>query len=132
MCGMPVHTLRKPARPQQLTAAYMKALDLHMAEFRAGTADRAWGIRDFAERLFVHPTHLSNTLQEVTGRSPCDLYEERLMEVARELLAGSGVSAAEVARQLTMDPSNFGKFFKRFEGITPKQFREKLAMRRSA
>ena len=110
----------------------MKALDLHMAEFRAGTADRAWGIRDFAERLFVHPTHLSNTLQEVTGRSPCDIYEERLMDVARELLIGSNGSAAEVARQLTMDPSNFNKFFKRFEGITPKQFRERRATRRSA
>lgn len=103
-----------------------------MEEFRAGTADRAWEIRDFAERLFVHPTHLSNTLQEVTGRSPCDLYEEGLMEVARELLSTSALSAAEVARRLTMDPSNFNKFFKRFEGITPKQFREQQAMRRSA
>ncbi|HMW98487.1 MAG TPA: helix-turn-helix transcriptional regulator [Flavobacteriales bacterium] len=129
---MPVRKIRRPSRPQELSAAYMKALDLHMAEFRAGTADRAWGIRDFAERLFVHPTHLSNTLQEVTGRSPCDIYEERLMDVARELLIGSKGSAAEVARQLTMDPSNFNKFFKRFEGITPKQFRELRAMRHSA
>ncbi|MBK8498501.1 MAG: helix-turn-helix transcriptional regulator [Flavobacteriales bacterium] len=121
-----------PLRPQQLTAAYMKALDRHMAEFRVGTADRAWEIRDFAERLFVHPAHLSNTLQEVTGRSPCDIYEERLMEVARDLLTTSQSSAAEVARQLTMDPSNFGKWFKRFEGITPKQYRERQAMRQTA
>jgi len=129
---MPVRRSQRPLRPQELTAAYKKALALHMEEFRAGTADRAWEIRDFAERLFVHPTHLSNTLQEVTGRSPCDLYEEGLMEVARELLSTSALSAAEVARRLTMDPSNFNKFFKRFEGITPKQFREQQAMRRSA
>ncbi|MBS1569060.1 MAG: helix-turn-helix transcriptional regulator [Bacteroidetes bacterium] len=129
---MPVRKIKQPLRPQELTAAYLRALDRHMGEFRAGTADRAWGIREFAERLFVHPTHLSNTLQEVTGRSPCDLYEEKLMDVARELLLASDVSAAEVARQLTMDPSNFGKFFKRYEGITPKQYRERKAMRRSA
>ena len=110
----------------------MNALEGHMAAFRAGTADRAWEIRDFAERLFVHPTHLSNTLHEVTGRSPCDIYEERLMDVARELLCTSEASAAEVARQLTMDPSNFSKFFKRFEGMTPKRFREQQAIRRSA
>ncbi len=128
---MSVRRSQRPLRPQELTDAYLKALDHHMAEFRAGTADRAWEIRDFAARLFVHPTHLSNTLQEVTGRSPCDIYEERLMEVARELLSTSEVSAAEVARRLTMDPSNFNKFFKRFEGITPKQFREQQAMRRS-
>ena len=122
----------KPLRPQQLTAAYLKALDGHMAEFRAGTADRAWEIRDFAEVLFVHPTHLSNTLQEVTGRSPCDFYEEGLMKVARELLVTTELSAAEVARRLTMDPSNFSKFFKRYEGLTPKRFREDRAIRRSA
>lgn len=129
---MPVRSIPKPLRPQQLTAAYMKALDRHMAEFRAGTADRAWGIRDFAARLFVHPTHLSNTLQEVTGRSPCDHYEEGLMGVARDLLLTTELSAAEVARRLTMDPSNFNKFFKRFEGLTPKQYREQQAMHRSA
>jgi AraC-like DNA-binding protein len=30
----------------------------------------------------------------------------------------------EIARHLTFDPSNFTKFFKHFEGITPKKFRE--------
>lgn len=129
---MAIHRIDKVRRPKALTAAYLKALDRHMDEFRAGTADRAWEIHDFAERLFVHPTHLSNTLQEVTGSSPCDLYEERLMDVARELLTTSAASAADVARQLTMDPSNFGKWFKRFEGITPKQFRERQAMGRTA
>ncbi|MBK9176230.1 MAG: helix-turn-helix transcriptional regulator [Flavobacteriales bacterium] len=129
---MPVRRISKPIRPQQLTAAYLKALGRHMAEFRAGTADRAWEIRDFAELLFVHPTHLSNTVQEVTGRSPCDFYEEGLMDVARELLLTTEISAAEVARRLTMDPSNFNKFFKRFAGTTPKRFREERLMRRSA
>ena len=129
---MPVRSILKPLRPQQLTAAYMKALDRHMDEFRSGTADRALEIHDFAEHLFVHPTHLSNTVQEVTGSSPCDLYEERLMDVARELLTTLPSSAAEIARRLTMDPSNFGKWFKNFEGITPKQYRERQAMRRTA
>lgn len=129
---MPARSIPKSLRPQQLTAAYLKVLDRHMAEFRAGTADRAWEIRDFAERLFVHPTHLSNTVQEVTGRSPCDHYEEGLMDVARDLLLTTELSAAEVARRLTMDPSNFNKFFKRFEGMTPKRFREERAIRRRA
>ena len=129
---MAIHRIDRVRRPKELTAAYLKALDRHMDEFRSGTADRAWEISDFAEKLFVHPTHLSNTVQEVTGSSPCDLYEERLMDVARELLTTLPSSAAEIARQLTMDPSNFGKWFKRFEGITPKQYRERQAMRRTA
>lgn len=57
-------------------------------------------------------------------KSPCDIYEEKLMSVAKELILTSGLSMADIARQLTFDPSNFIKFFKHFEGITPGQFRE--------
>jgi AraC-like DNA-binding protein len=41
------------------------------------------------------------------------------------MLLTTNLSVAEIARTLTFDPSNFSKFFKHFEGITPKQFREK-------
>jgi AraC-like DNA-binding protein len=119
-------------RPQEITQRYLTLLDAHMSAFAAGTVDRAWGVKDFADRMFIHPKHLSNTLQEVTGQSPCDLYEERLMEVARRLLLAGDGPVAEVARQLTMDPSNFSKFFRRYEGITPLRYRELERMRRSA
>ena len=55
---------------------------------------------------------------------PCDIYEERLMNIAKELILTTKLSIAEIARQLTFDPSNFSKFFKHFAGITPKQFRD--------
>jgi AraC-like DNA-binding protein len=32
---------------------------------------------------------------------------------------------ADIAASLTYDPSNFTKFFKRFAGLTPKQYRER-------
>lgn len=54
------------------------------------------------------------------------------MEVARRLLLAGDGPVAEVARQLTMDPSNFSKFFRRYEGITPLRYRELERMRRSA
>ena len=50
--------------------------------------------------------------------------ERKLMDIAKELILTTDLAIAEIARQLTFDPSNFTKFFKHFEGITPKKFRE--------
>ena len=68
-------------------------------------------------------------IKEELKKSPCDIYEKKLMGIAKELILTSDLSIAEIARQLTFDPSNFTKFFKHFEGITPKQFRELAAVK---
>jgi len=46
------------------------------------------------------------------------------VDLAKELLISSNRSVAQIARQLDFDPSNFTKFFKIYEGTTPKKFRE--------
>ncbi|MNL57280.1 DNA-binding transcriptional regulator AraC [compost metagenome] len=45
------------------------------------------------------------------------------MEISKSLLQIDKMPISEVARTLTYDPSNFTKFFKRFSGKTPKQYR---------
>lgn len=114
------------SRPVELTTQFYKVLEGHLAEVRAGKALKLFGIRDLAERLFVHPVHLSNTIKEVTGKSPCDIYEEQIIDIAKNLLRDSSLTIADVAEQLTFDPSNFTKFFKKWEGITPKNYRNQL------
>ena len=110
-------------RQQQLVDNYVRALDNHISDLRTGKVQETLEIRDFADLLHVHPGHLSNTIQNVLGQSPCDLYENKLVELAKQLLLTTDFSIGEIARQLTYDPSNFTKFFKHFEGITPKEFR---------
>jgi len=111
-------------RQKELFKQYISALDQHIQQLKEGNTDRALEIRDFANILHVHPVHLSNTIKEVGGRSTCDLYEERLLKVSKELLLETDMPIAEIATQLSYDPSNFTKFFKRYAGITPKKFRE--------
>lgn len=113
-------------RQKELTAQYIKLLDQHVQELKEGKAERTMEIRDFASLLHVHPVHLSNTIKEATGRSTCDLYEERLLNASKELLKDRSMSIAQVAMQLKYDPSNFTKFFKHFSGMTPKQYRASL------
>lgn len=110
-------------RPQQIVTQYLEVLDQHLSDLRLGKTERSLQIKDLADLLCIHPVHLSNTIHEVLGLSPCDVYEARLMEMAREMLRNSTASVAEIARTLQFDPSNFNKFFRHFEGITPGQYR---------
>jgi AraC-like DNA-binding protein len=121
---MPTTLVTLTARPKKLFQQYLIELDKHMMDLKQGKATRAFEIRDFAALLFVHPVHLSNTVKEVTGKSTCDWYEEKLLNISKELLLETDLTIAAIAQQLTYDPSNFTKFFKHFTGVTPKHFRK--------
>ena len=114
------------ARQKEIVHQYEAELDKHMLELKAGGVEIMHEISDFAKMLNIHPIHLSNTVKEVTGRSSCDLFEERLVALSKEMLAGTNLPVAEIARQLTYNPSNFTKFFKKFVKMTPKAYRDSL------
>ncbi|UOQ71765.1 helix-turn-helix domain-containing protein [Hymenobacter cellulosilyticus] len=114
------------ARQHEITADYLRLLDQHLADIAAGRATEMFEVRDFADQLCIHPTHLSNTIKLTTGHAPCYFFEARILDLARQLLLDPSRSVADVAQSLTYDPSNFTKFFKRFAGCTPKQYREQV------
>ena len=118
-------------RSKEIVAQYLIEIEKHMRDLKSGAAATTFQIKDLAALLHIHPVHLSNTIQEELGRSPCDIYEERLIGIAKELITGTDLSIAAIARQLTFDPSNFSKFFRHFEGMTPTQFRDKHRERNS-
>jgi AraC family transcriptional regulator of adaptative response / methylphosphotriester-DNA alkyltransferase methyltransferase len=115
-------------RQNEITAEYFAAVEQHMSDFLSGKATEFFEIRDFAEQMFIHPTHLSNTIKLTTGKSPCYFFEERIVNVAKNKLKENKMSITEIAHFLTFDPSNFTKFFKRFVNQTPKQYRESFLM----
>ena len=110
-------------RPYEITEAYLQEIDKHLSDIVEGRTRRMLEIRDFAALLHIHPTHLTNTIKQTSGRTPCDFFEERILAVAQQLLVETNLPINEIAAQLTYDPSNFTKFFKRFSGMTPKQYR---------
>lgn len=114
------------ARQHEITADFLQILDRHLADLLAGRVMDMYEIRDVADELHIHPTHLSNTIRLTTGKAPCYFFEEKIMAIARTMLTDSQQSIASIAVTLTFDPSNFTKFFKRFQGVTPKQYREEV------
>ena len=112
------------ARKKEIVRQYIAELEKHLSDLKEGKADIMFEIKTFADILHIHPVHLSHTVKEVTGRSTCDLFEERILDMAKDMLVNTTLPVAEIARQLTYDPSNFTKFFKHFTGITPKKYRD--------
>jgi len=112
------------SRQHEITADFQAKVSKHLEDIVTGRADVMYEIRDFAKLMFIHPTHLSNTIKLATGHSACYFFEAKIMEHAKTMLCNRNMPIGEVARILTYDPSNFTKFFKHFAQITPKQFRE--------
>ena len=111
-------------RKKEIADRFLAELEKHLAELKYGLTDSTYEINQFAELLFIDPNHLSDTIKEVLGKSPCTIYEEKLVEISRELVKSTNRPISDIARALSYDPSNFTKFFKRFTGITPKQYRK--------
>jgi AraC family transcriptional regulator of adaptative response / methylphosphotriester-DNA alkyltransferase methyltransferase len=114
------------ARQHEITADFRRLVAAHVADIAAGRATEMLEIRDFAGQLCIHPTHLSNTIKLATGQPPCFFFEAEILALAQELLRDTTRPVADIAASLTYDPSNFTKFFKRFAGLTPKQYREQV------
>jgi AraC-like DNA-binding protein len=116
------------SRKEEIFRQYLAVIDRHIDDILNGRVEEMYELRDIAGELFIHPTHLSNVIKEHTGKHPCFFYEKKLIEIAKEQLNDPANSIADVARRLTYDPSNFTKWFKFFENVTPSQYRKQLAM----
>ena len=114
-------------RKDQITAEFMSHLDKHIRDILGGHTDKMYHIKDFAALLYIHPTHFSNTIKLTTGFSPCHFVEQRVMDEARLMLKDTAMPIADICYRLTFnEPTNFTKFFKSFEGMTPRQYRKQF------
>ncbi|MFT3904370.1 MAG: AraC family transcriptional regulator [Niabella sp.] len=101
------------------------------AEFQAAFFDLVYAhyreqhqLRFYAERLFLSPKYLASKIKTLTNRSANDWINEFLILESKSLLASTNKTIKEIAYGLGFpDASTFGKFFKKYEGVNPKQYR---------
>lgn len=111
-------------RPEEITSKFLEELEKHLQDIVSGKADTYFEIQDLAEILHIHPTHLSNTIKQTTGKAPCDICHEKTIAVAKKLLDSPELTIAEVAYKLTYEPTNFTKYLKKQTGQTPSAYRK--------
>ena len=96
---------------------FKKLVDKHFRQYKLPN--------EYAQLLHVTPNYLNNITKEVWGKSPGAVIRERIILEAQRLLINVNLNVTEIAYQLNFhDNSYFTKFFKKYSGMTPEQFRK--------
>ena len=111
-------------RSEEITKDYFAFLDNHLNDIVEGRVTKMMELNQIASALFVSHTHLTDTIQQTMGHHPCYFYDLKIAEQAKKMLLNTNSPIADIANTLTYDPSNFSKFFKKFTGQTPGEFRK--------
>lgn len=81
-------------------------------------------LEDVAEAVHVSPFYLSHMFKEKTGFTVLEYVTKLRVEKSKELLAYSDLSVAEVAGRVGYaKPGYFARVFKKWEGVTPSEYR---------
>lgn len=78
----------------------------------------------YAKQLGVTPKHLSRTIKSQTGQTAVEWIEQFVILEAKVLLKSSNLNVQQISELLHFpSQSFFGKYFKKFTGISPREFR---------
>ncbi|RYY90435.1 MAG: helix-turn-helix domain-containing protein [Chitinophagaceae bacterium] len=106
-----------PAQKSLLLRNFRRLIEEHYAEWRLP--------KHYADVLYVTPNHLNALCRDLLGKTAGDLIRERVLLEAKRLLTAADLSVAAIADTLRFeDASYFGRFFRKYEGTTPEQFRK--------
>lgn len=81
-------------------------------------------VKYFAERCFLSPNYFGDLIKKETGRSPQEFIQGKIIDLAKDKLAGTDKSVTEIAYSLGFQyPQHFNRYFKRSIGMTPMEYR---------
>jgi AraC-like DNA-binding protein len=79
----------------------------------------------YASQLCFTPKYLSQVVKSVSGKSASEWIDDFVMLEAKALLKSTNMTVQQIADDLSFaDQSVFGKYFKRIEGVSPKEYRK--------
>lgn len=82
---------------------------------------------EYAALLYITPNHLNALCKDQVGVSAGELIRNRIILEAKRLLINSEVSISDISNALNFnDNSYFTKFFKKYVGTAPEEFRKKI------
>ncbi len=82
-------------------------------------------VKEYAEALNVSPDYLTELSKEKTGKTSTEIIKAKLNIEIKRLLIHSDLHVSEIAQYFNFkDQSYFSRFFKRLNGISPKEYKE--------
>lgn len=77
-------------------------------------------------RINYHPQYISRVFRQETGVNFADYLAQYRLEVAKRWLKETELTITDIAEKLKYNnPANFIRYFRKMEGMTPGQYRDK-------
>lgn len=116
-------------RSAALVGDFKKLLNENFKELAIGQTNKIHSVKEFAERLHVHPNYLSNVVKDETGKPASEWIQERTLAEAQSLLNNTKLTISEITFRLGFsDTAHFGKFFKKRSNVSPSEFRQTASL----
>lgn len=81
--------------------------------------------KEYADLLYITPNHLNSVCNAATGKSAGELIRDRILLEAKRMLVQKQSGIAEIGYALDFkDNAYFSRFFKKYTGLTPDEFRK--------
>lgn len=95
---------------------------------RKNYTNKELSVKFLAEAIFLTPTYLSALFKKETGQNISDYIVEVRIEKSKEFLKNNKLKLHEIASLVGYNDSNYyAKAFKKAEGVTPSEYREKYS-----
>lgn len=110
--------IKSLSRESQIFAEFKQLLEGNFLAFTS--------VKQFAEKMHLSSKHFSETIKQISGKTPIQYIHEKKIDYAKSLLTQTNMSIKNIADELQFEnESYFYTFFKRVSGATPAQFRNK-------
>jgi len=105
-------------RSQQISCEFLVLIENHYWEKKS--------VKEYASILDITPKHLSETVKSTLHNNAHSYIHIRIIKEIQYLLCFSNMSIKQIAHLLNFSTlSQLGRFFKRYEGLSPKEYRLK-------
>ncbi len=100
----------------------LKFINLVDEHYKAGLT-----VSDYAKHMYISSRTLSDLTNQLLGKSPSLIIQERIVLEAQRLLLHSEMNINQIAYRLGFDdPSYFVKYFKKHSQLSPSEFRKSI------
>ncbi|MDE5945137.1 MAG: helix-turn-helix domain-containing protein [Rikenella sp.] len=84
-------------------------------------------VKYFADKICLSPNYFGDLVKQQTGKTAQEYIQLKMIAVAKERLLDPDKNVKQIAESLGFQyPQHFVRFFKRQEGCTPKEFRNRM------
>lgn len=122
---MNIYFTQRPAQPKKHSRKDIIFHDFQLALFRHFRTER--DVAFYARLQNLSPRYFSSIIKEKSGYNALQWIAQQVITEAKLLLETSEMSVKEISIRLNFpSQSFFGKYFKQYTGVSPKEYREGL------